>query len=340
MLAYVLDAAARRRPARRRSSSTRRRPRRSSTSSPTEADFALQDEPRGTGDAVRAAAGRAARRRRRDPRPLGRRAARPGRRRSTAAPRGAPRRRRGDGPGRGRTPSTRPASAGSCATSPATGRADRRGEGRRRRGARSSTRSTPASTPSTRAWLRRRIGDLTPSPATGELYLTELVALAREDGRLVSAVDVEDDGRFDGHQRSLAARRGRVETCASGSTSAHMRAGVTMRRPVHGLRRLDGRAGAGRHPRAERHPARHDPRRRGERRSAPGSQLDRLRSSARDCRVWASVVESLRRSRTRSTIGPVQPTCARAPSSATAPRSATSPSSRTAASAPASSSTT
>src|SRR5687768_6412003 len=48
------------------------------------------------------------------------------------------------------------------------------------------------------AWLRRRIESLEPSPTTGELYLTELVRLAREDGRLVTAVAFEDDGRFDG----------------------------------------------------------------------------------------------------------------------------------------------
>jgi bifunctional UDP-N-acetylglucosamine pyrophosphorylase / glucosamine-1-phosphate N-acetyltransferase len=44
------------------------------------------------------------------------------------------------------------------------------------------------------AWLRRRIGGLHPSPATGELYLTELVALAREDGRPIATVEVGDDG--------------------------------------------------------------------------------------------------------------------------------------------------
>ncbi|HEY6571358.1 MAG TPA: NTP transferase domain-containing protein, partial [Candidatus Limnocylindrales bacterium] len=38
-------------------------------------------------------------------------------------------------------------------------------------------------------WLRRRIGDLKPSAATGELYLTDLVAFAREDGRIVAALD-------------------------------------------------------------------------------------------------------------------------------------------------------
>jgi bifunctional UDP-N-acetylglucosamine pyrophosphorylase/glucosamine-1-phosphate N-acetyltransferase len=48
------------------------------------------------------------------------------------------------------------------------------------------------------AWLREHIGRLTPSPATGELYLTELVSLARADGRLVTTVDVEDDGRLTG----------------------------------------------------------------------------------------------------------------------------------------------
>jgi bifunctional UDP-N-acetylglucosamine pyrophosphorylase/glucosamine-1-phosphate N-acetyltransferase len=48
------------------------------------------------------------------------------------------------------------------------------------------------------AWLREHVDDLTPSPATGELYLTELVGLARADGRLVTAVDVEDDGRLTG----------------------------------------------------------------------------------------------------------------------------------------------
>ena len=47
-------------------------------------------------------------------------------------------------------------------------------------------------------WLRRRIESLEASSVTGEFYLTELVRLAREDGRIVSAVGFEDDGRFDG----------------------------------------------------------------------------------------------------------------------------------------------
>ncbi|MGD0248880.1 MAG: NTP transferase domain-containing protein, partial [Candidatus Limnocylindrales bacterium] len=35
------------------------------------------------------------------------------------------------------------------------------------------------------AWLRRRIGDIKPSPVSGEFYLPELVSLAREDRRPV-----------------------------------------------------------------------------------------------------------------------------------------------------------
>jgi len=77
------------------------------------------------------------------------------------------------------------------------------------------------------AWLRRRIMDLRPSTATGELYLTELVVLAREDGRIVAALDVEDDGRLTGiNDRAQLARAEwdmRVEL-----NDRWMREGVTM----------------------------------------------------------------------------------------------------------------
>ena len=80
------------------------------------------------------------------------------------------------------------------------------------------------------AWLRRRIDGLTPSKATGELYLTDLVRIAREDGRIVSAVTFEDDGRFDGiNDRSQLAQAEwalRVRL-----NERHMAAGVTMRDP-------------------------------------------------------------------------------------------------------------
>lgn len=93
------------------------------------------------------------------------------------------------------------------------------------------------------AWLRRRIGDLRPSPATGELYLTDLVAFAREDGRLVAALDVDDDGRLTGiNDRSQLARAEwdmRVEM-----NDRWMRAGVTMMDPStvyldHGVQLAD-----------------------------------------------------------------------------------------------------
>jgi bifunctional UDP-N-acetylglucosamine pyrophosphorylase/glucosamine-1-phosphate N-acetyltransferase len=77
------------------------------------------------------------------------------------------------------------------------------------------------------SWLRRRIGDLRPSAATGELYLTDLVAMAREDGRLVAALEVEDDGRLTGiNDRSQLAR---AEWDMRVELNDHwMKAGVTM----------------------------------------------------------------------------------------------------------------
>ena len=79
-------------------------------------------------------------------------------------------------------------------------------------------------------WLRRRIEALTPSATTGELYLTDLVRLAREDGRIVSAVGFEDDGRFDGinDRAQLAAAEWSMRVRLN---EAHMRNGVTMRDP-------------------------------------------------------------------------------------------------------------
>jgi len=80
------------------------------------------------------------------------------------------------------------------------------------------------------AWLRRRIATLVPSATTGEIYLTELVRLAREDGRIVSAVGFEDDGRFDGinDRAQLAAAEWSLRVRLN---EAHMRNGVTMRDP-------------------------------------------------------------------------------------------------------------
>ena len=138
------------------------------------------------------------------------------------------------------------------------------------------------------AWLRGRIGDLTPSPATGELYLTDLVAMAREDGRLVAALEVEDDGRLTGiNDRSQLARAEwdmRFEL-----NDRWMRAGVTMLDPStvyldHAVElaedvvlepgvTLRGRTRIGRGTRI-----------------ATGSQvLDSV--IGEDCVIWASVIE-------------------------------------------------
>ena len=79
-------------------------------------------------------------------------------------------------------------------------------------------------------WLRGAIGRLEPSRTTGEVYLTDLVALARADGRLVAALDAEDDGRLTGinDRAQLAQAEWDVRTEIN---TAHMRAGVTMRDP-------------------------------------------------------------------------------------------------------------
>ena len=186
------------------------------------------------------------------------------------------------------------------------------------------------------AWLRRRIGSIEPSATTGELYLTELVRLAREDGRIVSAVGFDDDGTFDGindraqlAQAEWALRVRRNE--------AHMRAGVTMRDPstVYLDWGVELAADVTLEPNVIL---------RGATSVGEGSTIGpgtTIVDSAigRDCTVWASVVErSVRRGRRHDR--PVQPPPARDARRARAPRSATSRSSRTLASAPGSSSTT
>ena len=80
-------------------------------------------------------------------------------------------------------------------------------------------------------WLRARIGDLTASPATGELYLTELVGLAHADKRRVVAHEVEDD-------MELAGVNDRVQLATLEADlrwrilERHLLAGVTMEDPT------------------------------------------------------------------------------------------------------------
>ncbi len=150
------------------------------------------------------------------------------------------------------------------------------------------------------AWLRHRIGDVQPSPATGELYLTELVALARAEGRLVTSLDVADDGRQlginDRAQLAEAEWDLRIET-----NTRLMRAGVTMLDPstvyadpgveiepdvvLEPFVVLRGRTRIGEGTRI-----------------GAGSQIVDS-TIGRDCRVWASVVEGSTVG-DRVTIGP------------------------------------
>ena len=81
------------------------------------------------------------------------------------------------------------------------------------------------------AWLRRRIGDVKPSAVSGEFYLPELVALAREDRRAVVSLEVEDDGTLAGiNDRSqLAGAEAELRMLIN---ERHMLSGVTMVDPA------------------------------------------------------------------------------------------------------------
>jgi bifunctional UDP-N-acetylglucosamine pyrophosphorylase/glucosamine-1-phosphate N-acetyltransferase len=81
-------------------------------------------------------------------------------------------------------------------------------------------------------WLRKRIGDVAPSPATGEYYLPSLVALAREDRRPVVSLEVEDDGTLagDNDRSQLAQAEFQLRMAIN---EAHMLSGVTMLDPAH-----------------------------------------------------------------------------------------------------------
>ena len=79
-------------------------------------------------------------------------------------------------------------------------------------------------------WVRSRIDDVAPSPATGEYYLPELVAIARAEGGSVVALEVAD-------YRELAGINDRVQLAAVEAVlrrrivERHMLAGVTMLAP-------------------------------------------------------------------------------------------------------------
>ena len=256
----------------------------------------------GTGDAVAAALAAVPDDGDRDPRPVGRRAA-GDRRRPRRGPRGAPRRTTPRSRSPASTPPTRPSSAGSSAASsgPSSGSSRRK----RRHAPTSSpaTRSTPACTPSTPPGCAAGSARSTPSPATGELYLTDLVALAREDGRLVSAVGLRGRRPVRRHQRPGRSWPRPSGACGSGSTRRHMRAGVTMRDPSTAYVDCDGRA------RRRTSPSSRTSSCAARRRSATGrvigaGQPARRRDDRRGRAGSGPASSSRRRSRTSATVGP------------------------------------
>jgi bifunctional UDP-N-acetylglucosamine pyrophosphorylase/glucosamine-1-phosphate N-acetyltransferase len=80
------------------------------------------------------------------------------------------------------------------------------------------------------SWLRRRLPDVAPSPSSGEVYLPELVRLARADGLPVAALQVEDDGTLLGINDRGQLADAEVEMRLR-INERHLLAGVTMLDP-------------------------------------------------------------------------------------------------------------
>jgi bifunctional UDP-N-acetylglucosamine pyrophosphorylase/glucosamine-1-phosphate N-acetyltransferase len=80
-------------------------------------------------------------------------------------------------------------------------------------------------------WLRSAVGRLLASPATGEVYLTQLVDLASADGRSAIAVQGPDDGTLDGinDRAQLAAA---TAVLRQRINARWLKAGVTMEDPA------------------------------------------------------------------------------------------------------------
>jgi bifunctional UDP-N-acetylglucosamine pyrophosphorylase / glucosamine-1-phosphate N-acetyltransferase len=81
------------------------------------------------------------------------------------------------------------------------------------------------------AWLRSRIGRVKASPVSGEFYLPALVELAHEDRRPVVSLECDDDGTLQGinDRRQLATAEARLRATIN---ERHMLAGVTFVDPT------------------------------------------------------------------------------------------------------------
>ncbi len=139
------------------------------------------------------------------------------------------------------------------------------------------------------AWLRSRIGDVKPSPVSGEFYLPALVELAREDKRLVVSLEVEDDGTLAGINDRSQLAEAELEMRMV-INERHMLAGVTFVDPVRTY--VDASVELARDVVLEPGVILRGSTRIGEgTRIAAGSQIiDTV--VGRDCVIWASVLES------------------------------------------------
>ena len=142
------------------------------------------------------------------------------------------------------------------------------------------------------AWLRAAVARLTPSPVTGELYLTQLVDLAVADGGTVVALEAPDDGTLDGINdrvqlaEATAVLRERINM-------AWMRAGVTMHDPATAF--VDAEVELAPDVTLEPNVILRGRTRVGEGTVVgAGSQLIDAVVGPR-CRIWASILEQLRR---------------------------------------------
>jgi bifunctional UDP-N-acetylglucosamine pyrophosphorylase/glucosamine-1-phosphate N-acetyltransferase len=138
-------------------------------------------------------------------------------------------------------------------------------------------------------WLRRRIGDVERSPVSGEFYLPALVSLAHADRRAVVSLEVEEDGTLAGiNDRSqLAAAELEMRMIVN---ERHMLAGVTFVDPARTY--VDFTVELARDVLIEPGVVLRGTTRIGEgTRVGAGSQIiDTV--VGRDCVVWASILES------------------------------------------------
>ncbi len=81
------------------------------------------------------------------------------------------------------------------------------------------------------AWLRGSLPRIEPSPASGELYLTELVAIARRDGRTVATIDASDAVIALAHVKDRGDLARAAALLAERIRSGHVQAGVTIEDP-------------------------------------------------------------------------------------------------------------